>query len=655
MNTRRFLGRGSRPLAVLLLAVVAPPAATLVWLGVRLLEQDRSLFVQRESERRQAAAQAAIYTLEQSLIAVERLLPEGPLPADMVRLKFSAAVVEPQPADRVLWVSGVPGLAAAETRRFADLELFEYQGSPERALVGYQQLAGSPETALRAGALLRVARVHRARGRWDGALRAYESLARIRDIAIEHVPADLAARRAACAVLEDAGRNRDLAREATALEADFAAGRWTLDRSAWELTARDIERWTRRPLAFAPQRRVFSAVADLLWDEWQQQPLARRVPITMRRVVVADDVPVTVLLRTSMAETTAIAIAPSVVRQWAQRATADPAGSERLMLHAPTGQVLAGTAPNRAASIVLRSPASQTGLPWDLVLASSSSSAAAALAGRRRLLSIGLAAILLLLAGGSYFLWRVVQRELAVARLQTDFVAAVSHEFRTPLTSLRHLTELLEEDDGMSRDRRRKFYEALGRNTDRLHRLVESLLDFARMEGGRKPYDLQPLDPRELAARVVTEFRHQAASQGFAIDLEIEPAAAVQVRADAAALSNAVWNLLDNAVKYSPERRSVHVAVRRDPAGVAIAVRDEGLGIPRHEQQEIFRRFVRGRTAASLGIKGTGLGLAMVSHIVEAHGGTVAVESEEGAGSTFRIVLPVTSQAAARAADYAHV
>jgi signal transduction histidine kinase len=112
------------------------------------------------------------------------------------------------------------------------------------------------------------------------------------------------------------------------------------------------------------------------------------------------------------------------------------------------------------------------------------------------------------------------------------------------------------------------------------------------------------------------------------------------VRADAAALTHALWNLLDNAVKYSPNANAVHVSVAPHAAGVAISVRDEGLGIPGPEQKDIFNRFVRGEQAARLGIKGTGLGLAIVSHIVSAHGGTIELESKEGAGSTFRIVLP---------------
>jgi signal transduction histidine kinase len=264
--------------------------------------------------------------------------------------------------------------------------------------------------------------------------------------------------------------------------------------------------------------------------------------------------------------------------------------------------------------------------------------------GRRRLLMAGLAAIVLLLAGGSYFLWRVIERELAVARLQADFVAAVSHEFRTPLTSLRHITELLVEDDGMpagpEQERRKSFYSALGRNTERLHRLVESLLDFSRMETGRKPWHLEPMDAGVLTAEVALEFQKEVEARGVHVEVAVDNAVALRLRADADALSHALWNLLDNAVKYSPLRNAVRVSVGRNDRAIVIAVKDEGLGIPAHEQRQIFRKFVRGEKASELGIKGAGLGLAMVSHIVEAHGGSVELESQEGKGSTFRLVLP---------------
>jgi two-component system phosphate regulon sensor histidine kinase PhoR len=130
----------------------------------------------------------------------------------------------------------------------------------------------------------------------------------------------------------------------------------------------------------------------------------------------------------------------------------------------------------------------ESGLPWTVAFDSGDiSDLEAAFSGRRRLFAASLALVVSILGVATFVVWRVVRREMDVARLQTDFVAAVSHEFRTPLTSLRHVTDLLEEDDAMSPEKKRQFYRTLGRNTERLHRLVEALLDFSRMETGRRP------------------------------------------------------------------------------------------------------------------------------------------------------------------------
>jgi signal transduction histidine kinase len=354
--------------------------------------------------------------------------------------------------------------------------------------------------------------------------------------------------------------------------------------------------------------------------------------------------PVTLVWHTRASEIEAVVIGSTLLRAWIDKATQNARGVAQPSLSTESGELLLGKTPDSHTRVVSRTP-SETGLPWTLALGVGDSTRATAdFVGRRRLLGWGLAAIVLLLAGGSYVLWRLMARELAVARLQADFVAAVSHEFRTPLTSLSHVTELLEEDDGLppgpEQDKRKAFYAALARNTERLHRLVESLLDFSRMETGRRPWKLEPMDAAVLAVGVTSEFQKEVESRGVHIDLDVEQSGALRLRADAAALGHALWNLLDNAVKYSPESREVHVSVARHPRGIAISVRDEGLGVPASERRDIFRKFVRGQKASELGIKGTGLGLAMVSHIVAAHGGAVELDSEVGHGSTFRMVLP---------------
>jgi signal transduction histidine kinase len=261
-------------------------------------------------------------------------------------------------------------------------------------------------------------------------------------------------------------------------------------------------------------------------------------------------------------------------------------------------------------------------------------------AQRRRLMMAGLATLAILMIAASYLITRAVSRELAVARLQSDFVSAVSHEFRTPLTSMRQFTEMLVEDDSLPAEERRAFYRAQERATRRLSRLVESLLDFGRMEAGARPYRLEPLDAAQLVGTVVEEFRQETALNGFAIECAA-PESGAPIQADRDALAQALWNLLDNAVKYSGDSRTVRVEVEAGSV-VAIRARDEGIGIPPSEQQQIFRKFARGSSAEVQGVKGTGIGLAMVRHIVDAHGGSVKVQSEPGTGSTFMIELPAT-------------
>ena len=574
-----------------------------------------------------------VRTLTQSVADAERALPAGPLPAGTFRVVMTRNSVTIEPGASALWLPAAqPGLG--DPPEFSDAELLEYQNQQSQALAIYRGLLTSPDSAIRAGALVRIGRMAVHDSRWPDALDAYRRLSSETKAQIAGAPADFQGRRAICATLLSAGRVDDLGKEASQLESDLLGGRWQLDGPAWAIATGDLETWLGRPVIADATRRKNSVAIEWLWSRLHDHSLADREWIPVDRSVV------TALVHRSPDSIRALLLPSEAVASWLGSAVAGLRDGPKAVALGPRGVPLSGDVrPESPDSVVLAS-ASDTGLPWSLQLSGPESSVLDESAERMRLLTVGLGAVIVLVVGGGYMLWRVMRRELEVSRLQTEFVSAVSHEFRTPLTSLRHATELLQEHDDVAPERRRSFYVAMERDTGRLQRLVDSLLDFSRMQAGRKAYDLRPVDARELVDAVVEEFQ---ATSNAAASVRVEGAAAgdAWVRADAPALAHALWNLLENAVKYTAGRPDITVMVAARHDDVRIAVRDNGIGIPAAEHEQIFRRFVRGAAALKQGIPGTGLGLALVSHVIEAHHGTVAVESREGQGSTFTMTLPL--------------
>jgi signal transduction histidine kinase len=254
---------------------------------------------------------------------------------------------------------------------------------------------------------------------------------------------------------------------------------------------------------------------------------------------------------------------------------------------------------------------------------------------RQRLLVWGFAVLLVVITGGTLFIARAINRELAVARQQADFVAAVSHEFRTPVTSIHHLAELLAKARMTEPAQVQTAYGMIASESERLKRLIESILDFGRMQGRTFPFRLEAMDVNEWARGVVEEFRASGTGVSFA-----GPEGAAMIMGDQEALRGAMWNLLENAVKYSPAGTHIQVRVELREQRVEISVEDEGMGIPKAEQGRIFSRFYRGEAARVSGTRGTGIGLALVKEIAEGHGGSARVESEPAKGSVFTLSLP---------------
>jgi signal transduction histidine kinase len=236
------------------------------------------------------------------------------------------------------------------------------------------------------------------------------------------------------------------------------------------------------------------------------------------------------------------------------------------------------------------------------------------------------------------------ERLLELDRLKDEFVATASHELRTPLTSLSGYLEMsLDPAEGPLSPTRESHLRIVQRNADRLAALVDQLLFLARADSHPLELDRQPVDLADLLNEAAETARPAAAAKN--ISLVTAGEARQGVLADRPQLMRIVDNLVANAVKFTPDGGSVRLATRCEGGAAVVEVTDTGLGIPRAEQSDLFNRFFRGTNAIEKAIPGSGLGLAISQVIAEAHGSTIQLESTAGAGSTFRLVLPLAAPA----------
>ncbi len=262
---------------------------------------------------------------------------------------------------------------------------------------------------------------------------------------------------------------------------------------------------------------------------------------------------------------------------------------------------------------------------------------------RTKLAMIGFLDVLLL--AGLFLVYSNVRRELRLSRLKSDFVANVSHELKTPLALIRLFSETLELGRAPSEEKKRHYYRVINKESHRLGQLINNILDFSRIEAGRRQYRPQPCDLRKVVRDVVEAYRFQIEQQGFQLEVEIDESVPT-VRADEEAIGQALINLVNNAIKYSADDKHLTISLRSVGDSVELSVADQGIGIEGAEHAKVFEKFYRAEGSLIHDTKGSGLGLALVQHIAEAHGGTVQLDSAPGRGSKFTISLPVADAGA---------
>jgi len=224
-------------------------------------------------------------------------------------------------------------------------------------------------------------------------------------------------------------------------------------------------------------------------------------------------------------------------------------------------------------------------------------------------------------------------------RVRQDFIGNISHELKTPLASMKAMVEVLIEGGADDINIRREFLDSINQEIDRLNRLVSDLLLLSRLESDKELLNPVPTDFIDIITGIVSRFHPRAMKEGLNLNLHIE-GDIPKLNIDVNYMDQVISNLIDNAIKYTPSGGKIDVKVEDIGRFVKVSVSDTGIGIPKEDLPRIFERFYRGDKSRNPSLGGVGLGLSIVKHIVEAHGGKVGVESELGKGSTFYFILP---------------
>ncbi len=252
-----------------------------------------------------------------------------------------------------------------------------------------------------------------------------------------------------------------------------------------------------------------------------------------------------------------------------------------------------------------------------------------------------LTVIVVLMLLGAFLIVRDISREAEITRVKTEFVHNISHELKTPLTLIRLYGETLQRKENLPDKEKLEAYEIITKESERLSHLINNVLDFSRIEMGRKEFNFKTGNLTNVTRDTLESYRYHLEKKGFTVTSDIA-SDLPEMDFDEEAISSVLVNLLSNAMKFSPDKKEVSIKLLRDEENAVLKVGDKGIGIAPEDLSRIFERFFRCEDQVVSETRGSGLGLTLVKHIVEAHGGTINVESQPEKGSVFTIVLPIS-------------
>ena len=629
--------RRARRIALLLSAILIPTAAVLL-LGVRVVRQERELSARRASEQRREALDQLRRELTARLQAlrleeVNRVLGEsgGRLPPDSP-IVFVAPVVE----NRMLppWEGSRnaprPSAPFAQAQREGEMREFR-DHDPAGAAAAYRRAMGVARTVAERCA----ARVALGRSYLKAAM------------AIDADRSDHAA-------LQECGDVFDADGVPLAL---YAAERLVTSGRAGQPVTDFVLR-----LAGPPQTRCVDSCGPV-WRSPNEALLLESLLRRMQNAAATDALRALAVEIRNAGQISALAQDARDRLGQLERASRFAPGDLSWMGYGDEPWLLTLVSPTPFAEPIVMAVSSRKIVPADVRLRTSPTGAAVPLGdgfvdlhvewttGRfavppvpgmlyGSMLAVVLGAALL----AGYLLLRDMHREAETAEMRSQFVASVSHELKTPLTSIRAHAETLLLGRAASPEITSDYLQTIVSESERLTRLVDSVLDFSRIERGSKGYHLQETRLEDVVQSAARAMEHPLSQLGFTLSISSDGSEPT-LRADPEALTQAILNLLGNAMKYSGESRSIEIRVGTRDGEAFVDVIDHGIGIARDEQSRIFERFHRVQSTATSVIAGTGLGLPLALHVVEAHQGRIAVTSKPGHGSTFSVRLPLQAPA----------